>query len=276
VLENQFDRLGLFIEKRYKIIIAIWIIALVILVPFAVLSTSITNYNVEMTNSNTSSMSQKAQNIYNSQFPSNNSSNNDTAVVLFVNGSFYSSYSYNIWQQINSTYRQGLKGTGVTNLISPYPVANRVLDSAGRAVYKIYVNIYNASNGIIKGYVKILNGTKQFINFTFSLKQIDNAFILTHVKVSGAINNFTYALNMTNSQIIYTSEMIYGIPLSFYKIYVQSLYTQPQLNNSSRDILVENTLLNETQTSTEVSHRLHILIFFIMCGIAHLCRLDQG
>ena len=246
MLENQFDKLGLFIEKRYKIIVAVWIIALVILVPFAVLSTSITNYNVEMTNSNTSSMSQKAQNIYNAQFPSNTSSNNDTAVVLFVNGSFYSSYSYDIWQQINSTYKQGLKGTGVSSLISPYPVANQVLNSAGKGVYKIYVNIYNASHGIIKGYVKILNGTKQFINFTFSLKQIDNAFILTHTKVNGAVNNFTYALNMTNSQINGTSEIIYGIPLSFYKIYMQSLYTEPQLNNSSRDVFAENTLLNET------------------------------
>ncbi len=245
MLENQFDKLGLFIEKRYKMIIAIWIIALVILVPFAVLSTSITNYNVEMTNSNTASMSQKAQNIYNIQFPSNNSSNNDT-VVLFVNGSFYSSYSYNIWQQINATYKQGLKGTRIANLISPYPVANQVLDSAGKGVYKIYINLYNASNGIINGYVKVLNGTKEFINFTVSLEEIDNAFILTHAKISGAVKNFTDALNITDSQIIGTSEIIYGIPLSFYEIYVQSFYTEPQLNNSSRDVLASETLLNET------------------------------
>lgn len=250
MLENQFDKLGLFIEKRYKVIIAVWLIALMILLPFAVLSTSITNYNVEMTNSNTSSMSQKAQNLYNQQFPSgissNNSSGNDTSVVLFVNGSFYSSYSYNIWQQINSTYKQGLSRAGVNKLISPYPIANELINSVGKGVYRVYINIRNASSSVINGYLQVLNGTKGFINFTFSLQKIDNAFIMTYHKIGGVIYNFSYALNVTDGQIIGVSALIYGIPLSYYEIYNNSLSTQKQLNNTTRNVLVKNELLNST------------------------------
>ncbi len=246
MLENQFDKLGLFIEKRYKLIIAVWIIALVIMIPFAALSTSITNYNVDTVySSGTTSMSQKAQNIYNAQFGSSNTSNNDS-VVLFINNSFYSSISYNIWQQINATYKEGLKGTPVTGLLSPYSIANKILNSVGSGVYKIYISVKNASSGIINGYVKVYNGTEGFINFTFSLRKIDNAFIYSYKKISGAVNNFSFALNITNNEIVGTSNMIYGIPLLFYKIYIQSLETYPLLNNSTRDVLVKNNLLNVT------------------------------
>ncbi|MCL5680604.1 MAG: MMPL family transporter [Candidatus Thermoplasmatota archaeon] len=245
MLERQFDRLGLFIEKRYKVIIVIWIVAFLLMIPFASKAIGITSYNVELTSGNATSMSQKAQNLYNNQFNSSNSSN-DSIIVLFVNSSFYSSNSYQIWSQFNSSYRQGLKNSGINGLTSPYPVANNILDSVGGGVYKLYVNVRNASQGIISGYVLTLNGTREMINFTLNLYRIDEAIISAHRQISGAVYNFSYLLNITDSEIVNIANMIYGIPIGYFQAYEGTFYQYQNLSNSTRDQLAQSILLNET------------------------------
>jgi hypothetical protein len=140
MLESRFGTLGNFIKKRYKIIIVIWIVALVALLPFTAQSTSVTNYNVEFGGSSKQSMSNEAQSLMNSQFnSSNNSSSNGTVVVLYIDSPFYSSTSYSIWNSLNSSYKNELSSIGVTGIISPYTVANTVVNSVSNSTLTITI-----------------------------------------------------------------------------------------------------------------------------------------
>ncbi|MEM4950223.1 MAG: hypothetical protein QXS75_02655, partial [Thermoplasmatales archaeon] len=179
MLERQFGSLGKIIKKRYKIIIALWLIALVIFLPFAAKSASVTNYNVELTGVSKNSMATEAQSIMNKEFNKSNATGNGTVLVLYFASPFGSSESYSIWNYINSTYSEQLSGAAVKNATSAYPIANKVLNSLGNTTFLIIKEIYNASNSTKNSFLKFNSSLNSLENITQELRGADYAYVTT-------------------------------------------------------------------------------------------------
>jgi RND superfamily putative drug exporter len=245
VLEKSFGSLGNFIKRRYKIIIAIWIVALIALLPLTVKSMGVTNYNVQFSGAGQNTMANRAQDLMDAQFNSSGgNSSNGTVVVLFVNSSFYSNISYSIWNAINSSYREKLNGIGVSGIISPYPIANRVVVPISNATYSIYREISNASNSTITAYVMFNNSVKGMENFTAGLRTVDKYFNSTFHNISFAVNGYSSLFLKYEGLINNASGLLFGIPLTYLSIYEK---TPTNLSIPQKDLLANSTLLNETK-----------------------------
>lgn len=236
MLEERFGKLGNFIKRRYKVIIIIWIIALVVLLPFTAKFTSVTDYNVEMTGTSGNSMSTEAQNLLNNQFNNSSNSSNGTAVVLYVNSPFYSHSSYSVWNAINSTYENKLGAIGVTGVVSPYTIANGVVDSVSNATYTLYGQIYNASNITVSSYQTFNDSVSALVNLVNQLKIIDSYYNSTYYNISTAVDGYSTLFVSYESTVENVSSLLYGIPLEFF-----GLYLELQNSTSAMENLTSNT-----------------------------------
>ena len=247
MLEGQFGSLGNFIKKRYKIIIIVWLVALVVLLPFAAESTSLVNYNIEnieFAGSN-QTMSVEANALLNSQFNNSNSSSNGTAVVLFIASPLENVTSYKLWEKLNSTYKSDLNSLAPSGIISPYNIGNGVVDPISNSTYTIYTDVSKAANGTISGYNTFNSSVKSVENFTIELISIDSYFNSVHYNISLAVRSYSTLFKSYEYTINNTSQLLYGIPLAYYTIYNNkslAAYPTPQ-----RDYFASKTLLNETQ-----------------------------
>ena len=245
MLESQFEKFGYFIERNYKIIIAIWIVIFIISTPFAIKATSIVNYNVEFTGSNQNSLSQKAQAILNTEFK-NNSDPNGTAVVVFVNKSFNSTISYELWVYFNSTYKNGLKGSSYSSIVSPYEIYSRFLNSIGNSTYIFYKNVENISFKLNSSFLKIQNFSK-LVNKTFeNINLLDNLYKGTYFKLKNATNSLYLLISKYYEATNFSAFVIYGIPLAYENIYIKISQMEPNLSNSTKDSMARNIFLNDT------------------------------
>jgi len=260
MLEKQFGSLGNFIKKRYKIIIAIWLIVVIVLLPFAAKSMTVTNYNVEFTGSSSNTMSEKAQKLYDAQFNgTSNNSSNGTAVVLYFNSSFFSNTSYNIWDTINQTYRSALTGSGIRNVTSPYEISTAVVNSIGNVTYIMYDNVRNASSSINSSYKVVMNGTLSLVKFSSNLKTIDSKFLTTYISVNSSVSSLTPVLQRVEGEIQGAADLIYGIPVGYVNVY-QMLYASLSnyTSNSTINSKAETAFLTDTNNlggnSTELGY----------------------
>ncbi len=247
MLEGQFGSLGNFIKKRYKIIIIVWLVALVVLLPFAAESTSLVNYNVENVEfaGSNQTMAVEAKTLLNSQFNNSNSSSNGTAVVLYIASPLENVTSYKLWEKLNSTYKSDLNSLAPSGIISPYSIGNGVVDSISNSTYTVYTDVSKAANGTISGYNTFNSSVKSVENFTIELMSIDSYFNSTHYKISLAVQSYSTLFKSYEDTINNTSQLLYGIPLTYYAIYNNTslaAYPTPQ-----RDYFASETLLNETQ-----------------------------
>ncbi len=256
MLEGRFRTLGNFIKRRYKAIIIVWVVLIVVLLPFAAMSTSLINYNienVEFAGSN-HTLSAKAQSIMNTEFNTSKGSSNGTVVVLYVDSPFNSSTSYNVWEKLNSTYSKNLSSLGASGIVSPYQIGNSVVDSLGSSTYTLYGNIMKASNGTITAYGTFKNATNGFESFASNLVTIDGYFNSTYHNVSTAVAGY----NGLFQSISGASGLLYGIPLEFYGIYLSSPYT----NISEKDNFAYSTLLKNTNNFSNNQTSLGYFMYF--------------
>lgn len=241
MLEKQFGKLGYFIERRYKIIIVIWIVAVLAFLPFAAKSIGITNYNVEFTSSNHNTMSSEAQSLFNETFnKTGGNSSNKTNLVLFINSSLYSN-SYDVWNSINSSYKPSLKGTGISGIVSPYPIASQVVNSVSNATYMVYEHILTASNSTISSFVEVNNSVVDFEGFASNLKNVDSIYLSTYQNISRAVVNYTFLMNNYEQGISGASSVIYGIPIQFINIYNTTTGSNVSRNMETKDMLLQGT-----------------------------------
>ncbi len=82
MFEETFRRIGKFSERHSRSVIVFWIVALVILAPFATLLLSDTTYNIASDIVPANSMANIASNIYSEQF--NSSSSNSSSISTFI------------------------------------------------------------------------------------------------------------------------------------------------------------------------------------------------
>ncbi len=247
MLEKQFEKFGYFIERKYRPIIAIWVVIFLIALPFAFDSTNMVNYNVEFTGTSSNSMSQEAQDIMNEQFKTNNNSSNDTAVVVFVNSSFNSSTAYEFWSYFNSTYKTALQGSGYSGIVSPYTIYSKFVNSLGQGTYKFYKQIVNISNKINSSYESIILLSRNTNSTYKAIQKLDDAYQGTYVGVSTAVKDY-YGLIVDYYQgTNYTAFILYGIPLLFLNTYEQISIMYQNLSNQTKDILAKNQVLNYSE-----------------------------
>ncbi len=244
MLERQFGTLGNFIKKRYKVIIVVWIVALVALLPFALQSLNLVDYNVENVEfaGSNQTMSAHAQTLLDSQFNHSNSSSNGTAVVLYIDAPFNSSTAYSVWERLNSTYKQNLSSLDPTGIVSPYTIADGVVNSVSNSTYTIYGDISNASNATISGYLEFNGSVLKIKNFTAELKTIDMAFNSTYHNISFAVLSYSSLFHTYDGLITNTSGLLYGVPLQYFGYYNHTTGN----NISFRDSQAEAEILAQT------------------------------
>jgi RND superfamily putative drug exporter len=226
----------------------VWIAVLIVLLPFAAESTSLVNYdvtNVEFAGSN-HTMSADAQHLLDSQFNSSNSSSNGTTVVLYVDSPFYSSTSYSLWQKLNSTYKIDLASLGASGIISPYTIANQVVDGVSNSTFKVYGDVSKAANGTISGFNKLNSSIGPLENFTTELKTIDVYFNSTYYNISFAVTSYTSIFTNYKIVINNVSELIYGVPLAYFEVYNNISAAYPNYTTSAKDQLAAQELLKST------------------------------
>jgi len=246
VLEKQFGSLGKIIERRYKVIIAIWLIALIVLLPFAAKSASVTNYNVELTGVSKNSMATEAQNILNKEFKSGNNTGNGTVVVLFFSSPLYSHDSYDVWEYINSTYYSQLKNIGITNVTSPYPIATKVLNSVGNVTYLIFREVYNASNGTRSSFTKLNSSLNEMENAVIQLKAIDLAYLSTMKNITVAVSSYSSLFGRYQTALVNASSLIYGIPIQYVQVFELVSSEYPTLTPEEWNYLSYSEFLSES------------------------------
>ncbi|MEM0312834.1 MAG: MMPL family transporter [Thermoplasmatales archaeon] len=246
MLERQFGSLGKIIKKRYKIIIALWLIALVIFLPFAAKSASVTNYNVELTGVSKNSMATEAQSIMNKEFNKSNATGNGTVLVLYFASPFGSSESYSIWNYINSTYSEQLSGAAVKNATSAYPIANKVLNSLGNTTFLIIKEIYNASNSTKNSFLKFNSSLNSLENITQELRGADYAYVTTIKNVTIAVTSYSTIFKVYFNSLENASNLIYGIPLEFLSVYMQVSAEYRNLTPEEWNYISYKLFMNET------------------------------
>ncbi|MGC8645316.1 MAG: MMPL family transporter [Thermoplasmata archaeon] len=257
MLEKQFGALGKFIKKRYKIIIALWLIALIIFLPFALKSSSVTNYNVEMTGVSKNSMATEAQNIMNKEFATRNGTGNGTVVVLFFSSPFYSQRSYEIWKYINSTY-QTLSSVGLENATSPYPIAIRVMNSIGNATYLVFGEVYRASNETRTAFITYNSSLNAMENATLQLKALDMAYLFAMKNVTEGVSSYSKLFEGYKLALVNASSLIYGVPIQFVQVFTAVSSQYPNLQPEEWNYISYQRLMKETgnlgNSSTAISY----------------------
>ncbi|MEM0136376.1 MAG: MMPL family transporter, partial [Thermoplasmatales archaeon] len=258
MLERQFGSLGKIIKKKYKIIIALWLIALMIFLPFAAKSASVTNYNVELTGVSKNSMATEAQSIMNKEFSKSNATGNGTVLVLYFASPFGSPESYRIWNYINSTYSEQLSGAAVKNATSAYPIANNVLNSLGNTTFLILKEVYKASNSTRNSFLEFNSSLNNLENVTQELRGADYAYVATIKNVTIAVTGFSTLFKVYLNSLENASNLIYGIPLEFLSVYVQVSGEYRNLTPEEWNPISYRLFMNETgylgNSSTSLSY----------------------
>ena len=127
---SLFDSLNAFIRKRHRVIVLVWVIALVVTIPLVFNFFSSISFNV--TNSSSLSVpnseSEIAQAIINTQFPMLNASNSPI-IVVFQNQNVYTDAVKTAVFSLNKTLGSDPKLGNFTGITSIYSEEESLLDS---------------------------------------------------------------------------------------------------------------------------------------------------
>lgn len=247
MLERQFGHLGKFIKRRYKLLIALWVIIVILLLPFAATSMTVTNYNVEISGNSKNSMSYNAQMLLDQQFnKTEGNSSGGTNVVLFVNSSLLSNESISLWNTVNQTYISGLHGTGIINVTSPFSISTELINSVSNGTYSLFNSIGKTASQINSSFEEVNSGFSGIVSFVTSLKEIDDSYLSTYMSLNGPISNVSLLLSSYKNEINNASGLVYGVPLQFLSIYEIYQEQFPDTSNVTLNLAAEITLLNET------------------------------
>ncbi|HVB12734.1 MAG TPA: MMPL family transporter [Nitrososphaerales archaeon] len=166
---SLFDPLNAFIRKRYRIIVVLWILALVLSAPLVSSFFSSISFNVSGGSilSVPNSESEKAQAVLDAQFPSMNQSSGPI-IVVFQDQNVYSSEVKNDLFSLNQTLSSDRKLTNFTGILSLYNEEESLLNST--------IPIYLNQIAQIAGQIPNSNNTaawdtaaRDFVNSTSSL-----------------------------------------------------------------------------------------------------------
>ncbi len=153
--KSRLDILSSFLRKRYKLVLVLWIIALIGFGTQITTFFGAVNYDVagQSFGGPTNSESQQAQNILNAQFPSSNdSSGNNGIIVVLQNGDMYSSQVQSAIIGLNKTLASdpALSGsfTGMDSIYSTeYSTLSSLVPSLLPSVAELNSSIGSIASG---------------------------------------------------------------------------------------------------------------------------------
>lgn len=125
-----FDPLNSLIRKRHRVIVVVWVLALILSAPLVSSFFSSVSFNITGSNafSVANSESQKAQSVLNAEFPSL-STGNGPVIVVFQNQNVYSNGVKTDLFSLNRTLGSDSKLTNFTGVESFYTEEESLLDS---------------------------------------------------------------------------------------------------------------------------------------------------
>ncbi|MGC8619229.1 MAG: MMPL family transporter [Thermoplasmata archaeon] len=221
MLEKQFEIFSKFVKRNALKFIIIWIVILVIFLPFSSLLFSETSYNIASSVVPSNTMSSKASNILSNEFPSTNVSSNTTVDLVLIENANVSNpaviktilamqnavdsnstlkkYSasvsdiYTTENQLLLNFSKSTKllfnGTYSMNKNTKFLVSSLV--SIGNFSIMYMNGILVLYNNVRSGYIEILNNTNNSLPIEFG---VPDYFTLVFLN---AINN-GYPINVSN------------------------------------------------------------------------------
>lgn len=229
MLEKSFEILGKFIKRHAIKFIIIWLVIALVLLPFSTMIFSETSYDIASSVVTSNSMSARASNIIQQQFPSQNTSGNATVDLVLV-------------ENANVSNR---------NVIKTFlEMRNAILNNETLKKYNVSVSdIYTIENDLMMNFSK---NAKFLLNSTLMLNNKTKFLVLTLVGIGnysiGYMNGVVYLyknvrssyielLNNTNSSL----SIEFGIPEYFVNVFLYEVNTGHSINISNR-IAYQTTL----------------------------------
>jgi RND superfamily putative drug exporter len=217
MLEDAFRRLGRFSQKNSGKLIVAWVIALIVLGPFAPMLFSETSYNLSSGIFPSNSMSAQAQRYLSEYFPNDASAGNQSLVVVTTGTDVNSPAVISNFNTMQSGISGYLKSNGINGSVtSILTVENSTLSgiSTGAKIElnATYIMLYQ-TNFAIYELNSTLNQTLQMIYGVPSL------FLHNY---AGSGNNSSAANTETLSQLSSTGALVNAYYKSFYSFWNNS------------------------------------------------------
>ena len=251
MFERNFRSIGEFIVRNRKKILVFWVIFFLIMLPFATMFFSDVSYNLSSDIVPTNSQSYRSQALLSQYFPSTNSSNSSSLVVV-TTGTNVNTQSAQLIALQNSL-KTGLKNSSYhfQSVESIFTIEKGILSNFSFLLSEesnFTYPLLNSTNANLYGLISGYNATGSLIfgipliyleNFTTVLKQTQNPF-----KSNSEAYNYTGMVLAYSHSIIGTSYLN-----NFSRYWNHSLLTQT-VNVSSNPLPYMNGAVNSTILST--------------------------
>ncbi|MGC8565506.1 MAG: MMPL family transporter [Thermoplasmata archaeon] len=221
MLEKQFEVFSKFVKKNALKFVILWIIILVIFMPFSTMLFSETSYNIASSVVPSNTMSSKASSILSEEFPSQNTSNNSTVDLVLIENA-------NVSNQ-----------TVIKTVIN---MQNAVLSNETLKKYNVSVSdIYTAEKQLLLNFSK---NTKLLFNGTYAMNK-NTKFIVSSLidlgnfsilYINGILvlyknvrSNYVELVNNTNNSL----SLEFGIPDYFTHVFLYAIENGYSINTST-------------------------------------------
>ncbi|MBX8632425.1 MAG: MMPL family transporter [Thermoplasmata archaeon YP2-bin.285] len=211
MLERSFKSLGAVSQKHSRKVVLLWIIAILLLAPFAGLLFSETTYNLASGIFPSNSMSSRAQHLLNENFPNESSKAGDQSLVIVTTGTDINSRNVvDSLLEMDSGLLSYVHGEGMSgNVSSILTVENSSMTSMS-----------GVASGEMKGSYELLNSTAQSIkvlnaslNGTLRMIYGVPALFLSNFEKTG---NASQANSLTYSEIEGEGQVVTIYYMTFY------------------------------------------------------------
>ena len=150
---SRFDSLNAFIRKRRRVVVLVWVLALVLSAPliasfFSSISFNVANGGPALTVPN--SESEKAQTIVSAQFPATNvAAGAGPIIVVFQNEDVYSNAVKADILSLNRTLGSDFESAGFTGVVGLYSEEGSLLDSTVPVYLTQIAQMPGSANGTV-------------------------------------------------------------------------------------------------------------------------------
>lgn len=230
MLEKSFEIFGKFIKRHAIKFIIIWLLIAVIMLPFSTIIFSETSYDIASSVVTSNSMSARASDIIQQQFPSQNTSGNATVDLVLVENANVSD------RNVIKTFME---------------MRNAMLNNETLKKYNVSVSdIYTIENDLMMNFSK---NAKILLNSTFLLNNRTKFLVMTLVEIgnysieymNGVVylyknvrSSYVELLNNTNSSL----SIEFGIPEYFVNVFLYEV-------NTGHSISVSNSIAYQATLS---------------------------
>jgi RND superfamily putative drug exporter len=215
--KSRFDHLSAFIRKRYRWIIAAWVIVAILSLFMIPKFFSSVSYNiVGSLGGPSNSESQKASSILSTEFPTANESGLNTILVVLQNADVYSNLVKSRVLSLNGTLTGDAKVSGYTGQSSMYTLEYGILTSSAPSLVPQVADLEANISYMNTGLHALEQNLSTLSESLFQLQQGMNQ----------------------------TSQLVYGVPATFVQVW-QGVMAQLQAENISNPYIA-NAQANST------------------------------